>query len=149
MGGSEALWLSSSPLSHGNGAETSDLKRGGLRQPICSNEPLEGTAAEGPGNSTSLPPPPSLPYRKILSGRCRDIGMEPIVDDAAACEDAAKTFGLADVEAKSVSMPMYPEGCYYFWNKDDLTSTLWINISPQAKGNGAQAVNGTAEGLRQ
>merc|ERR1712032_1263815 len=81
--GTETLWLSSSPLSHGNGAETSDLERGSLRQPICSNEPLTGTAAEGPGKSESLPPP-SLPYRKIMSGHCKDIGMEPIVNDPAA-----------------------------------------------------------------
>lgn len=149
MDGSETLWLSSSPLSHGNGAETSDLETGGLRQPICSKEPLVGTSAEGPGISTSLPPPSSLPYRKIVSGRCKDIGMEPIVGDPAACEDAAKALGLADVEAESVSMPKCPEGCYYFSNRDDLTSTLWINVSPQAKGNGAQSLNGTPHGLRQ
>jgi len=147
--GTETLWLNTSPLSRGNGAETSDLERGGLRQPICSQELTEGTAAEGPGSSTPLPPPSSLPYRKILSGHCRDIDMEPIVDDPAACEDAARTYGLVDVEVESIRLPARPEGCYYFWNTDDLTSTLWINVSPKAKGNGAQVANGTQNGLRQ
>jgi len=147
--GSETLWLSISPLSHGNGAETSNLADGCLRQPICSKEPLAGTAAEGPGTSALLPSPRSVPYRKISSGHCMDIGMEPIMGDSAACEDAARTLGLVDVVAKSVSMPTHPEGCYYFWNKGDLTSTLWFNTSPQAKGNGAQVETGANHGVRQ
>jgi len=146
--GTETLWLGISPLSRGNGAETSNLAQGGLRQPICSEERLEGTAAEGPWQPKTLPTPPPVNYRKISAGRCADVGWSPIID-LHACEDAARSLGLVDVVATSLSLPTYPEGCYYFWNSDDLTSTLWLNISPLATGIGAQVATGMNHGLRQ
>lgn len=145
--GTETLWLGISPLSHGNGAETSNLAQGGLRQPICSEERLEGTAAEGWQPETFTMPPP-VNYRKISAGRCADTGSSSIVD-LATCEEAARNLGLVDIVATSLSLPTYPEGCYYFWNSGDLTSTLWLNISPLATGNGAQVATGMNHGLRQ
>jgi len=146
--GTETLWLGISPLSHGNGAETSNLAQGGLRQPICSEERLEGTAAEGPWQPESLPTPHPVNFRKISAGRCADTGWSSIVD-LATCEDAARSLGLIDVVATSLSLPTHPEGCYYFWNSGDLTSTLWLNISPLATGNGFQVATGMNHGLRQ
>lgn len=146
--GTETLWLGISPLSHGNGAETSNLAQGGLRQPICSQEQLEGTAAEGPWQPATWTTPPPVNYRKIGAGRCADTGWTSIVD-LATCEEAARNLGLIDVVATSLSLPTYPEGCYYFWNSGDLTSTLWLNISPLATGNGAQVATGMNHGLRQ
>jgi len=141
---SETLWVNINPLSNGNGAETSDFLHGGLRQPICSSGALPPDDKE-----TKLEDLPiSLIYRKISSGRCMDIGWQPILDPET-CKEASANLGLADDSPKTLSVPNNPEGCYYFFNSEDLTATLWFNDSPLSRGNGAQEAEHRPHGIRQ
>merc|ERR1739845_155076 len=87
-------------------------------------------------------------YRKILSGHCGDIGFQPITEKVK-CEEAARYLGLADAFAQDMNLPDKPEGCYYFRNLQDLTSTLWINYCPGSRGKGAETSDTAKGGFRQ
>lgn len=142
----ETLWMNVNEYSKGNGAETSALASGGLRQPVCSAEDTTATSAEGPGAGAPAPSGPTK-FRKLNYGACGDIGFLPILD-ADSCEAASRYLGLVDVSATTMSLGTKPEGCYYFWNSHDLTTTLWLNTSPLSRGNGAQETTNTQGGHR-
>jgi len=156
--GTQTLWVDLNPWSRGKGAETSDLASGGLRQPICSRQPTSGTAASGaaPGGgayaadrsmiATSVDN--TQPVCKISAGRCMDIHWRPILD-ADVCASAANILGLVDIVPTMMSHAEHPEGCYYFFNSEDLTATLWLNTSPLSRGNGAQVAQASPRGMRQ
>jgi len=147
--GTETLWLDTNPMSRGNGAETSDFIKGSLRQPICAKLPIAGSAAAAPS-----PPKEhkalthNSAFRLIRMGRCMDMQLEPILE-FSVCQFAATELGLADITPKMTDLPDSPEGCYYFWNNEDLTHTLWLNSSPLSRGNGAQETSHPSRGLRQ
>mmetsp|Transcript_97929 Transcript_97929/g.189074 ORF Transcript_97929/g.189074 Transcript_97929/m.189074 type:complete len:580 (-) Transcript_97929:61-1800(-) len=141
---SETLWVNMNPLSDGNGAETSDLLHGGLRQPICSSRLLPHGKDTKAKEDMSF----SLQFRKIPKGRCMDIGWQPILDPET-CKEASLNLGLADDSPTTMNIPNNPEGCYYFFNSEDLTATLWFNVSPLSRGNGAQEAEHRPHGIRQ
>jgi hypothetical protein len=64
------------------------------------------------------------------------------VTDVSRCELAAKELGLPDFAASQQQAVDMPEGCYLFFNGDDLTGTLWFNGSPLAAGKGAETSQG-------
>lgn len=129
--GTATLWLNENPYSGGNGAETSEVELGKLRQPICSAEKRGST----PTVDAFQGAPPR--FRKISNGTCADAGERPITS-RAVCEAAALSLGMPDTSAKTVDSVDRPEGCYYFRNFEDLTATLWINTHWAARGRGAE-----------
>jgi len=134
------LWLNTNPISAGKGAETSDHARGMFRQPICVAQPTTMIS--------------TTKYQMISTGRCSDSGWHPISSERT-CKTAAEDLGLVHTGALMnndvivASLTESPEGCYYFWNSQDGTATLWMNTSPDSVGNGAEASDGDTGLLRQ
>merc|ERR1712110_1056010 len=104
----------------------------GPREPICKQlvpattpaptpvptqapTPVPVTSAPTPVPETSAPTPPSArtPFKKIQSGTCADIGMEPI-KNPSICEAAAVELNLVDVTVSFTNSVPRPEGCYLF-----------------------------------
>lgn len=87
-------------------------------------------------------------FLMISSGTCSDIGWFPVLT-REICEKAAMELRLADVLATLNKDPDKPEGCYYFSNSQDNSATLWIDVSPDAQGQGAETSDFVAGLLRQ
>jgi hypothetical protein len=136
--GTGTLWLNQNPYSKENGAETSDLAQGMLRQPVCAMK--KGADLDESNLEADMPR-----YRKLTHGTCSDIGAHTIRSQVA-CEAAARSLGLVDTVSSAVDRDDRPEGCYYFRNFEDLTATLWINTNEAAKGKGSETSD-EAEGL--
>lgn len=103
----------------------------GPREPICQAVGATPTPAPTPvptpeptlAATTTTPPSPdpspapSLPvtttFRKIQTGSCGNIGMQPI-NDPSACEQAAQELNLIDVSVAFTDAFPRPEGCYFF-----------------------------------
>jgi hypothetical protein len=166
--GTNTLWINPNPYSAGNGAETSYVAKGMLRQPICrlhrarstapSSTVTNGGVVEMPltGALANLNVPTTTTYtttfkrskfRKIKKGTCKDFDMDPIKDQVT-CEEAAKAIGLMDTVPEMVmeTTSNRPEGCYYFRNNQDLTATLWLNPNPLSEGLGTETSD-LSEGL--
>jgi hypothetical protein len=119
---SSTLWFNTSPLGRGKGAETSDLERGLIRQPVCFFEDGKNTLKaqeipQGPDpdfNPDSEDMDPNVAGRRVAvkkaadpkeerdpdakfaiveTGRCVDRGWRPI-NEKKACLKAAKELGF-------------------------------------------------------
>mmetsp|Transcript_14594 Transcript_14594/g.29622 ORF Transcript_14594/g.29622 Transcript_14594/m.29622 type:complete len:209 (-) Transcript_14594:85-711(-) len=142
--GEGMLFLNVNTRSRGVGAEVSDFHGQVLRLPICSNEKEANDNEDASAAPTRAP---SVDFgvckaeaggaKKIAKGTCDDMGRDPILD-ASKCEEAAKELALADTTVEVTGSPNRPHGCYYFRNPEDLTSTLWLNTSPESAGRGAE-----------
>mmetsp|Transcript_4267 Transcript_4267/g.12010 ORF Transcript_4267/g.12010 Transcript_4267/m.12010 type:complete len:531 (-) Transcript_4267:141-1733(-) len=144
MDGTATLWVNNNPYSKGNGAETSDLAQGKLRQPICTS--VAPKDASGAPQSTAWTG--AIKYRKLTEGTCEGAGGSP-VNDQPTCQQAAQTLGLIDTSAQVTHLLNRPEGCYYFRNLNDLTATLWLNTNPANVGRGTETSNKDEGKLRQ
>lgn len=139
--GTQTLWMNSHPVSAGNGAETSDVAKGMLRQPLCAAAGEASQAARTSAQQTCSAA--TLGVRKVSAGTCADMGWLPI-GLQSQCEAAARHLGLADTKAKVTNIVGRPWGCYNYRNSQDLTQTLWMNLNPLSIGKGA----GTSEPLQ-
>jgi hypothetical protein len=142
-----SLWLNPNPSCKGLGAETSDISDGLIREPVCQQRQVQEPVAT------------SSRFKMIRTGRCADLGLRPI-NEAGVCETAARELSLVRGEGPGsgplkngapivASLTVSPEGCYYFWNSQDGTATLWLNSNPASKGNGAESSDPSKGLLRQ
>jgi hypothetical protein len=129
--GTSTLWFNNNPLSEGKGAETGDVMRGMLRQPICAMD------VQLAGRRATPSTKPTARYRKISSGSCEEEGGRPI-NNQRVCEMAAGDLGLVDTIPSVTHSEKRPEGCYLFRNDQDLSATLWLNLDPSGYGKGAE-----------
>lgn len=90
-------------------------------------------------------------FMRVKEGSCASEGLHPLLD-SHTCTAAAAQLGLRTTKGSHISMTNLvnrPEGCYYFINSSDKTSTLWLGTSPDSIGRGTETGNKKLGWLRQ